>query len=71
MYRRTIGAALVTVAFLASVFAVMALAEVRTEPPVVTPSGKADLLRRPQTPNAPYAVVETRGDGVLVLKRLR
>ena len=70
-YRRRIGAGLVTVAFLASVFAVMALAEVRTETSVAPPLAKGALLRRPETQDPPYAVVETRGDGVLVLKRVR
>lgn len=67
----TIGVALVAILFSATVLAVIAVAEHKAKPPFATSSGKGDLLRRPETPNEPYAMVVTRGNGVVVLKRFR
>lgn len=45
-------------------------AQIETEPTTVAHSGKGDLLRRPAAPSAAYAIVETRGDGISVLRRV-
>jgi hypothetical protein len=67
----TICVAIVAIALSATVLTVIAFAEISNDPPVAASSGKGDLLRRPETPNEPYAVVVTRGNGITVLRRLR
>lgn len=48
----------------------VAQAEIKTEAPV-TYAGKGDLLHRPVAPIVPTVTVETRGNGVSVLRRVQ
>ena len=58
------------VGLMADASQLVAQAEVISEPLAVTYSGKGDLLHRPKAPSVRTVTVETRGDGVSVLRRV-
>jgi hypothetical protein len=48
----------------------VARVEIKSEPLAEGYAGKGDLLRRPEARGVPTATVETRGNGISVLRRV-
>lgn len=60
-----------SVGLVADASQLVAQVETKSEPLAVTYSGKGDLLHRPEAPSVPTVTVETRGNGVSVLRRVQ
>jgi len=60
-----------SVGLVADASQLVAQAGIKAEPLAAAYSGKGDLLHRPETPSIPYVTIETRGNGVSVLRRVQ